>query len=1830
MKTGIHSRIRLLHPACLILPLALLTMAGRAPAQNSSVTISPAEFQRRVYAAHLMTQLDAQPELDASLQVLLDLQRRNPQADPIALAAVLQEATARYQTNAPPYIRTNGFRDEVFAAYLESFLQVPARTNFVPATLALLNQLMIQPDDYGLGSAAELVHSGDRRMLNVEQALARRAALVERCIERGSENRAFGQAMDSLLGPKIGVLLADAATDILSRNSALSNSPTMQALLALGADTTTVTVSTDQLLGLFTNETQTLWDTIHTNLAWRAEFNQSQPDLLAYLADPVAVSNSVLREAAVKQGQSPTIASATAAILVQSKLLEQADASFRIPKEVIAVGGAVASLAKGLYSSLASGGGFMKLATSGNILSAGLQIFNLLSGDPSPEEAMVQEIGNIKLLIGDLNNNMNYRFDRVDQSLTTIFSALNQQFDAIQILGGQINNIAGNVTNILTTLLDTQTDLHRLERHVLQFLQQNAHQDFVFDVNTCLGHEKIYGEPIGYSSGSVPYDVADTKFYTHAYDPTLIEDYAPCQDRDYTTPGALLNELTESGGTTVTNRLDQNVRYLKRYLSGFRGPFQNCDNELTNPREWFVGTYAYMQLAVENPTYFRRVWPGARINQIETRGSHLAQFLKELTFSDSGFDWTFHNALSNHYAGKVDGFLNSVRATEQQFANNNQFALDAWRRWSIAAPRLTNVATEVLVTRPSLSPLPRGATAIAGAIGHSLALKMDGTAVGWGFNNYGVNTIPGTATGLVAIAAGPSHNLALKSNGAVVAWGNNGSGQTNVPSSVANVVAVAAGDGYSLALRSDGRVVGWGTNYYGQATGVPSTVAPYASTGLVTVAGQTLTNVAAIAAGNRHCLALLSNRMVVAWGFSGSGEGTAPASLTNVLAIAAGASHNLALREDGTVFGWGYNYSGEATGTMKPYPNFCSTGMVMVAGQPLSNVVAIAAGDSYSLARKTDGTVVGWGHNWDGRSTGVPSHKVPNGAPVTAVTLAGKALTDVAAIAAAGGCSLALKSNGIVVAWGDNYYRQCVLPPCVTWRGALAAGGMDDIFYGLGLNADGTLVSWGRSIYGTEIGTAAGTNFMAIAAGEVHSLALRADSTVVGWGGNTYGQTNGAAAGTNVVAIAAGGSHSLALRADGTVAGWGRNNKGQAEGSIAGNEVAAIATGEEHSLALRGDGTVIGWGGNSYGQATGTPNPVFPFASTGLVAVAGQTLSNVVAIWAGSRRSLALRADGTFVGWGDPSSGHTNIPDGLTNVASVAVGRYHDVALLADGTVIGWGENSAKTPTGLTNVMEIAAYETHALALCRDGTVVGWGEPYDGLKPIPVSATNLAAIAVGSYHNLGLRADGTVIGWGAGSDSTNTGPWPYCGQAIPPGSATNVLAVAGGGTHSLALRADGTVVAWGDIYNTSVPSGLTDALAVAAGDLHSLALKADGTVVGWGDNYYAQANAAAAGNNVVAIDAGSIHSLALKADGTVFGWGENYYGQATGVPNTGYPSTSTGVVSVAGQVLNGVVAIAAGDSHGMALRTNGTVICWGSNSKGQTNTPAGLTNVVAIAAGALHSLALRADGTVVGWGDNSCAQITIPPGATNVVAIAASSYHSLFLTASAGAETPGVGSSLYVRAQIPSRAGYLFRGANSAILGTLSSNPAIELAGVKALILAVLELGMPYTLERDDVLRGFFYGNESMADVEVSRAFLEAENEKLAARPDAQPQVFREVAQFRYERFRERLAACLSKLSDTSQPEIPRIVGHTLRLVNLLQEAYAPVAKPVLEMWREGGTPRLVLYGEPYVRYTLQYRDSLSVPGWYSAGITNLQNEQVITPPVSGPSRFYRALLPVP
>lgn len=56
-----------------------------------------------------------------------------------------------------------------------------------------------------------------------------------------------------------------------------------------------------------------------------------------------------------------------------------------------------------------------------------------------------------------------------------------------------------------------------------------------------------------------------------------------------------------------------------------------------------------------------------------------------------------------------------------------------------------------------------------------------------------------------------------------------------------------------------------------------------------------------------------------------------------------------------------------------------------------------------------------------------------------------------------------------------------------------------------------------------------------------------------------------------------------------------------------------------------------------------------------------------------------------------------------------------------------------------------------------------------------------------------------------------------------------------------------------------------------------------------------------------------------------------------------------------------------GRSHACALKSDGTVACWGANEFGQRNVPSGLVNVVDVSAGWYHTCALRSDAHIVCW-----------------------------------------------------------------------------------------------------------------------------------------------------------------------------------------------------------------------------------------------------------------------
>ncbi|MBO7744307.1 hypothetical protein I8J29_08885 [Paenibacillus sp. MWE-103] len=344
----------------------------------------------------------------------------------------------------------------------------------------------------------------------------------------------------------------------------------------------------------------------------------------------------------------------------------------------------------------------------------------------------------------------------------------------------------------------------------------------------------------------------------------------------------------------------------------------------------------------------------------------------------------------------------------------------------------------------------------------------------------------------------------------------------------AKAVSLAGGCLHSLALRSDGTVWSWGDNDWGEL-GDGTTTSHGAP-----VPVKSLKEVSGIAARDCNSMALLGDGTVWTWGVtipSASDAYPYPGptpiqvkddsglAFDSVIAISAGRGHYLALKRDGTVWAWGRNDAGQlGDGTVSDF-YYYHYSPSQVNG--LDSVVAVAAGGTFSLALKSDGTVWEWGSVYDD-----DENLAPRPTPVRV-----KGLDSVTGLAAGLQHSLALESDGTVWAWGHNDKGQL---------------------------GDGTTALRSVPVQLHDL-----ANVVSLSAGDDHNLALEGDGTVWAWGDNRSGQLGDGGTSRrltpaqvqgldSVTALAAGDNHSLALRSDGTAWGWGDNRGGQlGDGSAA-------------------------------------------------------------------------------------------------------------------------------------------------------------------------------------------------------------------------------------------------------------------------------------------------------------------------------------------------------------------------------------------------------------------------------------------------------------------------------------------------------------------------------------------------------------------------------------------------------------------------------------------------------------------------------------------------------
>jgi alpha-tubulin suppressor-like RCC1 family protein len=402
--------------------------------------------------------------------------------------------------------------------------------------------------------------------------------------------------------------------------------------------------------------------------------------------------------------------------------------------------------------------------------------------------------------------------------------------------------------------------------------------------------------------------------------------------------------------------------------------------------------------------------------------------------------------------------------------------------------------------------------------------------------------------------------------------------------------------------------------------------------------------------------------------------------------------------------------------------------------------------------------------------------------------------------------------------------------------------------------------------------------------GEAHSLALKPDGTLWSWGYNFNGQLGD---GTTA-------PHTAPARVEANQLDGGPSLP---DGGAAPFEAVAIAAGRSHSLALSADGTVWAWGWDAYGQLGNGPgsnadvlNPQ-PVCEVGASNCYANPLSNVVAISAGYDFSAALRSDGTVVAWGfnqDGQAGVGTLANVDTPVKVCAPGQTDPCALF------------------LQDIVTLAAGGGgHTLAIASTGQVYGWGFNKSGQAGI---------------GNTGHTIDRVLV------------PTQVCapGQSEPCASfLSDVVSVDAWSGHSLALTSSGALLGFGG-NNDHELGALTSVACYSASSCApspvSVCLSGDSPCT-------------SPFNDVVGFSAGRRFSVAIKSDGSAWSWGDNtyYQGGDDSTSNRNYPARvcAPGTTDPCSTYLFGIQAIATGNFHVLALKSDGTLWSWGQNSSGQ-------------------------------------------------------------------------------------------------------------------------------------------------------------------------------------------------------------------------------------------------------------------------------------------------------
>ncbi|MBK8256113.1 MAG: hypothetical protein IPK82_26020 [Polyangiaceae bacterium] len=598
-----------------------------------------------------------------------------------------------------------------------------------------------------------------------------------------------------------------------------------------------------------------------------------------------------------------------------------------------------------------------------------------------------------------------------------------------------------------------------------------------------------------------------------------------------------------------------------------------------------------------------------------------------------------------------------------------------------------------------------------------------------------------------------------------------------------------------------------------------------------------------------------------------------------------------------------------------------------------------------------------------------------------------------------------------------------------------------------GIKDTGNIWCWGANSFG-QLGlghtdtqllpayTSLDSKWVDLATGETPSCAVGEDGTLSCWGRNNVGQLGTGSSNATELSpvkvsvdpmaaspdadwkmVVAGRDNTCALKNSGKLYCWGQNSNLQTSktgggfvnapflvetaAGAADSDWDSISTGLA-SCAVKIGGALYCWGRNAEGELgdgtttqSAAPKQVmagtnFKLVRVGYYQVCGITTAGALHCW-GRNQTAQIQAG---------SAGRILSPVQVgtdTDWVDIAAGLPHTCGIKGDGHIHCWGARVfGNTGDG-------------QFGYVTEPTQVGSADGYTLL-----SAFGEDTCVKDKNAKLTCFGNGELGQMGTGSTQSEQSPLLIPGAPavsdIAPGRQHTCIVTQAGGLQCTGSNSNGAL-ATGNTTNSTLYQNIASAgkpwaglnwKAVASGELHSCAIATDNSLWCWGYNCYGQVDSATAASNVtsliqvlpatakdwVNVVAGQFHTCASRTDGSLWCWGRNNTGQ---IGNDAPAPDEAGCANKTGPFNLGAgwsSQISAGVNHTCAVRTDGTLRCWGGNANSQlgdnTTTerraPVQIGTDVdwaQISAGNVFTCGLKTTGSLYCWGANGTGQLGV-------------------------------------------------------------------------------------------------------------------------------------------------------------------------------------------------------------------------------------------------------------